>query len=136
MSLPGSAQAAAPEAGVRFAHRNIHLVGAEAFDKKGGWALVCELKKQLESEGRKVYGFPSGGSNDVGTWGYVQAIAEVEQQAEATGLKFDAVYFACGSGVIAAALARRAPALHLHLLRHPSSHQGFAHPSIFSIKVF
>ena len=39
---------------------------------------MCELKKQLESEGRKVYGFPSGGSNDVGTWGYVQAIAEVE----------------------------------------------------------
>ena len=98
-------QAAAPEAGGRFAHRNIHLVGAEAFDKKGGWALVCELKKQLESEGRKVYGFPSGGSNDVGTWGYVQAIAEVEQQAEATGLKFDAVYFACGSGGTAAGLA-------------------------------
>lgn len=100
----------------RMVGANIHLVSDEEFSAKGGWGLVCELKEKLEKEqGAKPYPFPSGGSNDVGTWGYVQAIAEIEQQSKDLGVEFDAVYYACGSGGTGAGLA---------LGMHASSLQG------------
>lgn len=90
----------------RMVGANIHLVSDEEFAAKGGWGLVCELKEKLEKkQGAKPYPFPSGGSNDVGTWGYVQAIAEIEQQTKELGVEFDAVYYACGSGGTGAGLA-------------------------------
>ncbi len=100
----------------RMVGAHIHLVSDEEFAAKGGWGLVCELKEKLEKEhGSKVYPFPSGGSNDVGTWGYIQAIAEIEQQAKDLDVEFDAVYYACGSGGTGAGLA---------LGMHASSLQG------------
>jgi 1-aminocyclopropane-1-carboxylate deaminase/D-cysteine desulfhydrase-like pyridoxal-dependent ACC family enzyme len=100
----------------RMVGAHIHLVSDEEFAAKGGWRLVCELKDKLEKEqGAKVYPFPSGGSNDVGTWGYIQAIAEIEQQAKDLAVEFDAVYYACGSGGTGAGLA---------LGMHASSLQG------------
>ena len=90
----------------RMVGAQIHLVSDEAFAAKGGWKLVCELKERLEKEqGAKPYPFPSGGSNNIGTWGYVQAIAEIEKQAKDLGVEFDAVYYACGSGGTGAGLA-------------------------------
>ena len=100
----------------RMVGARIHLVGNDEFAAKGGWGPVCELKERLEKEeGAKVYPFPSGGSNDVGTWGYVEAIAEIEAQSKALDLEFDAVYYACGSGGTGAGLA---------LGMHASSMQG------------
>lgn len=100
----------------RMVGAHIHLVSDEEFAAKGGWGLVCELKEKLEKErGAKPYPFPSGGSNDVGTWGYIQAIAEIEQQTKSLGFEFDAVYYACGSGGTGAGLA---------LGMHASSLQG------------
>lgn len=89
----------------RMVGAHIHLVGETEFASKGGWQLVCELRAKLEAEGRHPYCFPSGGSNDLGTWGYVEAVRELQVQAEAQGLAFDRLYFACGSGGTAAGLA-------------------------------
>jgi len=41
----------------------------------------------------------------LGSWGYLQAIAEVEEQVATEGLSFDRIYFGCGSGGTAAGLA-------------------------------
>ncbi len=91
----------------RMVGAEMHLVGVDEFDAKGGWQLVCELKERLEAEGRKPYAFPSGGSNDLGTWGYVHAISELESQLERREgpPRVERVYFACGSGGTAAGLA-------------------------------
>ena len=89
----------------RMVGANIHLVSDREFSAKGGWGLVCELKERLEKTGAKVYLFPSGGSNDIGTWGYIEAVAEVERQCASLGLEFDAIYYACGSGGTGAGLA-------------------------------
>ena len=89
----------------RMVGAEIHLVGEAEFSSKGGWGLVCELKEELEKAGKRPYCFPSGGSNDVGTWGYVESIRELQMQAENANVQFDRIYFACGSGGTAAGLA-------------------------------
>ena len=83
----------------------IHLVGDEEFASKGGWPLVCELKERLEATGKRPYAFPSGGSNALGSWGYIEAIHEIKQQLEVAECPVDRIYFACGSGGTAAGLA-------------------------------
>ena len=65
----------------RLVGANIHLVSEAEYEAKGGWKLVCELKERLERRGAKPYAFPSGGSNALGTWGYVHAAAEIAEQA-------------------------------------------------------
>ena len=86
----------------RMVGARIHLVSPAEF---AGWESMLALKAELEAAGRKPYCFPSGGSNDIGTWGYVEAISELQKQTEEAGLTFDRIYFACGSGGTAAGLA-------------------------------
>ena len=66
---------------------------------------MCELKERLAGEGKKAYAFPSGGSNELGTWGYVEAVHELEQQLAAAGVMPQRIYFGCGSGGTGAGLA-------------------------------
>ena len=89
----------------RLVGAKIHLIDSETFATKGGWPLVCELKDKLASEGVQAYAFPSGGSNALGTWGYIEAVREIEDQLRDNGGDFDRVYFACGSGGTGAGLA-------------------------------
>jgi 1-aminocyclopropane-1-carboxylate deaminase/D-cysteine desulfhydrase-like pyridoxal-dependent ACC family enzyme len=90
----------------RMVGATIHLVGEEEFAAKGGWGLVCELQERLKrEEGVDAYAFPSDGSNALGAWGYVEALAEIQQQVRTMGVHFDCIYFACGSGGTAAGLA-------------------------------
>lgn len=89
----------------RLVGAKIHLIGDAEFAAKGGWKLVCAVKDELEEEGKRPYAFPSGGSNALGSWGYIEAVREIADQAAAAGLHFDRIYFGCGSGGTAAGLA-------------------------------
>ena len=47
-----------------------------------GSAALCEnLQKQLEETGKRPYVIPIGGSNAIGTWGYIAAMEEILVQA-------------------------------------------------------
>jgi D-cysteine desulfhydrase len=63
---------------------------------------ICRLATR---HGKAPYCFPSGGSNSLGTWGYIEAVRELKAQLEASGEAVDRIYFACGSGGTAAGLA-------------------------------
>lgn len=90
----------------RLVGAKIHLVSEAKFAAKGGWKLCTELKEDLEEEGKKPFAFPSGGSNALGTWGYLHGVAELAEQVRAAELPpFDRIYFGCGSGGTAAGLA-------------------------------
>lgn len=65
----------------RMVGARMHLIGPDEFSAKGGATLVDELAARLTAEGRKPYTFPSGGSNDVGTWGYLESVNELQKQA-------------------------------------------------------
>ncbi|KAJ3695954.1 hypothetical protein LUZ60_001331 [Juncus effusus] len=87
----------------RLVGAHIDLVSKEEYAKIGSVALADILKNKLEKEGRKPYIIPVGGSNSLGTWGYIEAIREIEQQVGDT--KFDDIVVACGSGGTIAGLA-------------------------------
>lgn len=69
--------------------------------------LLEDVAAQQLRTGRHAYIIPEGGSNGLGSLGYVDAMFEVEEQARLGLLPahFDQVVFACGSGGTAAGVA-------------------------------
>ncbi|KAK3041883.1 hypothetical protein RJ639_002165, partial [Escallonia herrerae] len=86
---------------------HIDLVSKEEYAKVGSVALTSLLKERLLKEGRRPYVIPVGGSNSLGTWGYIEAIREIEQQLQkgTTEVGFDDIVVACGSGGTIAGLS-------------------------------
>eukprot|EP00249_Psilotum_nudum_P015835 c25543_g1_i1 orf=406-1788(-) len=86
----------------------IELVSKEDYQKIGSEALGMTLKERLVKIGRRPYVIPVGGSNSLGTWGYIEAVREVEQQIKENAIgtsRFDDIVMACGSGATTAGLA-------------------------------
>jgi len=57
-----------------------------------------ETAAALERRGRRPYVIPLGGSNAIGTAGYVACALEIAAQAQAEGVTFDHIFVATGSG--------------------------------------
>lgn len=91
----------------RLVGAHVQLISKEEYGQIGSVALTNTLKEKLLKEGRKPYVIPVGGSNSLGTWGYIEAVREIEQQVEASSgrLKFDDIVVACGSGGTIAGLS-------------------------------
>ena len=77
-----------------------HLMGVEVryMDTDSYDDIYREMDRIGESLGRKVYKIPCGGSNALGTLGYVDCMKEVAD----SGVHFDHLVCACGSGGTAA----------------------------------
>lgn len=60
--------------------------------------LLRETAQRLRDEGRNPYIIPTGGSNEVGLWGYVNAFDELNEQCHQHDINPDAVVCAVGSG--------------------------------------
>ncbi|XP_042405857.1 putative D-cysteine desulfhydrase 1, mitochondrial isoform X1 [Zingiber officinale] len=91
----------------RLVGAHIDLVSKEEYAKIGSVTLADLLKKKLMKEGRNPYVIPVGGSNSLGSWGYIEAINEIEQQIQSNcGVpQFDDIVVACGSGGTIAGLS-------------------------------
>ena len=61
-------------------------------------AVCADLAASLRAKGARPYVIPMGGSNGMGSLGYAQAFAELDQQIQALGESADAVVLASGSG--------------------------------------
>ena len=55
-------------------------VTKEEYGRIGSVRLVDHLMQQLQARGKKPYHVPLGGSNWLGTWGYLQAVQELIDQ--------------------------------------------------------
>lgn len=91
----------------RLVGAHVDLVSKEEYAKIGALTLTNILKERLVNEGRRPYIIPVGGSNSLGTWGYINAIKEIEQQLQMRAGKsgFDDIAVACGSGGTIAGLS-------------------------------
>ncbi|XP_057842187.1 putative D-cysteine desulfhydrase 1, mitochondrial isoform X4 [Cryptomeria japonica] len=93
----------------RMVGANIELISMEEHAQIGSVTPCTLLKERLEKDGRKPYVIPVGGSNSLGTWGYIEAVREIEQQLQegkVDGIdKFDDIVVACGSGGTTAGLS-------------------------------
>ncbi len=86
------------------------LVGAKIYTctpgeygRVGSRELLRRVCDDIETtSNRKVYQIPVGGSNGIGTWGYIEGVNEVVNQLD--GHRIDHVVFACGSGGTAAGI--------------------------------
>lgn len=72
---------------------NIHFTG----DNRKGEDIET-LKHELESNGKKVYVVPYGGSNLLGAYGFVDAVKELKEQLTEMNFKIDFIFFASSSG--------------------------------------
>lgn len=63
------------------------------------------LAEDLRSQGRKPYVIPEGGSNALGSLGYVLAVKELLEQARSLGVDLRRIVHATGSGGTTAGLA-------------------------------
>lgn len=79
---------------------NLYTCTPGEYGRFGSHQLVQRLCQQIEAsdENKKVYGIPVGGSNGLGTWGYVRAIQEFKQQLSSSDTAIDHVVVATGSG--------------------------------------
>ncbi len=63
--------------------------------------IYAEMDRTASSLGRRAYKIPCGGSNALGSLGYVDCMREIAE----SGLRFDHIVCACGSGGTAAGTA-------------------------------
>lgn len=89
----------------RLVGAHIHLVTKEEYSRIGQAALGVALVAQLRAQGLNPYLIPVGGSNALGTWGYVEMMHELEQQLDAAGVDITDIAMACGSGGTTAGVA-------------------------------
>ena len=74
---------------------DVRFIDTDSYDD-----IYAEMDRIAAEMGRKVYKIPCGGSNALGTLGYVDCMKEVTE----TGPSFDYVCAACGSGGTAAGI--------------------------------
>lgn len=92
-----------------------HVLGARVVtverssDRK---AMMEQVATDLRANGRRPYVIPTGGSNGIGAIGYVNALHELESQANALGVSFDSIVFCSGSGGTHGGLLAGAKLLH------------------------
>lgn len=90
----------------RLVGAEIRLITPEMYRDRA--AVMEAAAEELRAAGARPYVIPEGGSNGLGSLGYVRAMAEVASQLElglAGGRPFDVIVHACGSGGTAAGVA-------------------------------
>ena len=60
--------------------------------------IFQETEEELRAQGARPYAIPTGGSNGIGLWGYLNAGLEIQRDCEAAGFAPDAIVCATGSG--------------------------------------
>jgi 1-aminocyclopropane-1-carboxylate deaminase/D-cysteine desulfhydrase-like pyridoxal-dependent ACC family enzyme len=88
----------------------ISTVTAEEYNKLGGPFFTNSLASQLRKEGKNPFIIPVGGSNPVGSFGYLDFVEELITQTRSclnnsNDNYFDHIVFACGSGGTATGIA-------------------------------
>jgi len=93
----------------RIAGATIHTCTPGEYGRVGSQGLIEAVSQDLESrdsvEKKKVYKIPVGGSNGLGTWGYIEGVEELLNQIDESDASIDHVVFASGSGGTAAGIS-------------------------------
>ena len=79
------------------AKAELHIHPREEFMRKR-LSLFRMMEERLQSEGARPYSIPTGGSNGLGVWGYLNGGLELQADCRNAGFVPDAVVCASGSG--------------------------------------
>jgi len=95
----------------RMVGASIRRITSEQWNERND--LMKQEAQAIDRAGGRAYVIPEGGSNGLGSLGYVEAMREVRAQLDlglGGGKSFDAIVHACGSGGTAAGMALGASA--------------------------
>lgn len=87
----------------RMVGSKIYTVSPQDYQRIGSDNLIDKLSMSLKKQGKNPYSIPVGGSNALGSFGYMETVREICEMGPA--LQFDHIVFACGSGGTAAGVA-------------------------------
>jgi len=79
---------------------DVRLMDAESYDE-----IYAEMDRIGQASGKKYYKIPCGGSNALGSVGYVDCVKEIKKQADDLGIKVNHLICAEGSGGTHAGIA-------------------------------
>lgn len=79
----------------------IYTVSPGTYAQIGSDSLVSQLNLQLADQGKNPYSIPVGGSNTLGSFGYMETMQEIMTY----GVEFEHIIFATGSGGTMAGIA-------------------------------
>ena len=82
----------------RLVGASVEQVTKEEYTRVGSVELCRQLQEKLKKSGRNPYIIPVGGSNALGSWGYLQFVEELSKQADQASGPFTDIVMACGSG--------------------------------------
>lgn len=74
---------------------DIRLIRSE--DYANVLSIMEEIRAEYAEKGDKAYIIPTGASNAIGMFGYIEAVREIIEQEKAMGIRFDAVVDTVGS---------------------------------------
>lgn len=75
----------------------IKLISSEEYSNDRA-EIMEEIKDELYKKGHNAYIIPEGASNGIGSFGYVNAMKEIQIQEKELDIKFDAIVISVGSG--------------------------------------
>lgn len=75
----------------------VDIYSKHGFPAKLGQRFA-EKENEIKRNGGVPYSIPTGGSNGLGVWGYLEAISELKKQCEDLGVRPDLIVCASGSG--------------------------------------
>ena len=79
---------------------DVRLIDAETYDE-----VYAEMDRIGQASGKKYYKIPCGGSNALGSLGYVDCVKEISEQESSMNIKFSHIICAEGSGGTHAGIA-------------------------------
>ena len=80
----------------------VRMIDTDSYDDI--YALMAEETRRLEAEGHRCYAIPCGGSNALGSLGYMNCVRELAEQVNAAGITPAHIVSATGSGGTTAGL--------------------------------
>lgn len=87
----------------RLTGATLHLISPDEYAKRE--EVMRHKAIELETEGKRPYVIPEGGSNALGTWGYIEAVRELVETHEMDAFGITDIVVALGSGGTVAGLA-------------------------------
>lgn len=107
------------------------------YGRVGSDALVARLCQHLTEQGHRPYAIPVGGSNGLGSWGYINGVEELLEQWKLLkgGPSLDHIVFACGSGGTAAGISLGIALAHIVTNNAASSGEQNKLPTVHAIGV-
>ena len=87
----------------KMVNAEIRWISYEEYGRRN--ELMNQAAAKISSQGKTTYIIPEGGSNALGSWGYIQAAKELDAQLKTLApAKSTSIVYACGSGGTGAGL--------------------------------